>query len=239
MKVEKTGGTGRAGRGSGSYMRSHAAAPAAPSVARPPLTAAVFGIPENEFTPRVRDAIMALMKEVDQLRREVDRAHERLEDVARAADQDVLLPILNRRAFTRELSRFIAFADRHGTASSLLYFDLDDFKSVNDAHGHACGDAVLRHFADVIALQVRGTDVLGRLGGDEFGIILAHISLDHAVKKAASLAAFLRERPAPWQNRKIPLSFTYGVTELRAGESPDTAIAQADNAMYAKKRAGK
>ena len=236
MKVEKTGGTGRAGRSGGPYAGSRSAAPASPAVPPPPLTASVFGIPENEFTPRVRDAIMALMKEVDQLRREVDRAHERLEDVARAADQDVLLPILNRRAFTRELSRFIAFAERHGTASSLLYFDLDDFKSVNDVHGHSCGDAVLRHFADVITNQVRGTDVLGRLGGDEFGVILAHISIDHAVKKAASLASQLRDRPARWQNKKIPLSFTYGVTELRAGESPDTAIAQADNAMYAKKR---
>ena len=239
MKVDKTGSPGRAGRAAGPYSGSRSAQSKAPAVQEPALTASVFGIPENEFTPRVRDAIMALMKEVDQLRREVHRAQERLEDVARAADQDALLPILNRRAFTRELSRFIAFAERHGTASSLLYFDLDDFKSVNDAHGHAGGDAVLRHFADIVLGQVRNTDVIGRLGGDEFGVILAHISLEQAVKKAASLASLLHGRPAPWQNHKIPLSFTYGVTELHAGESPDAAIAQADNAMYAKKRTGK
>lgn len=235
MKIEKPGGIHRTRAASGPYASARDAS-AAPSVPAAPISASVFGIPENEFTPRVRDAIMLLMKEVEQLRREVERAHSRLEDVARAADQDVLLPILNRRAFTRELSRFIAFAERHGTTSSLVYFDLDDFKSVNDEHGHAAGDAVLRHFADVISTQVRGTDVLGRLGGDEFGIILAHITLDQAMKKASNLAAMLRERPAPWQNRRIELSFTYGITELSAGANADSAIAQADTAMYARKK---
>ena len=78
-----------------------------------------------------------------------------------------MLPILNRRAFVREISRFIAFAERYGTPSSLLYFDLDNFKAVNDAYGHAAGDVVLRHFSDLIASQIRDSDVLARLGGDE------------------------------------------------------------------------
>jgi diguanylate cyclase (GGDEF)-like protein len=208
--------------------------PAAPAVA--PVTAAVFGIPENEFTPSVRDAIMTLMHEVDRLRHDVQVAHQRLEDAARAADQDMLLPILNRRAFVRELSRSIAFAERYGTPSSLLFFDLNNFKSVNDGYGHAAGDAVLKHFADTIAMQVRDSDVVARLGGDEFGVILAHVSPDQAAKKADSLAHALRTRPPQWRGKTLPIGFSYGVYELRAGESADAAMAYADQAMYAQKK---
>ena len=115
--------------------------------------------------------------------------------MARTADQDMLLPILNRRAFVREITRFTSFADRYGTPSSLIYFDLDNFKTVNDAHGHAAGDAVLRHIADLIIGQIRETDVFARIGGDEFGVILAHVTADQATKKGASLAKALRDHP--------------------------------------------
>jgi diguanylate cyclase (GGDEF)-like protein len=240
MKVGGVGGPGRASRVARAYAKTAAPAPepqpvaAAPEVA--PVSAALFGIPENEFTPNVRDAIMTLMHEVDRLRQEVQVANQRLEDAARAADQDMLLPILNRRAFVRELSRSIAFAERYGTPSSLLFFDLNDFKTINDTHGHAAGDAVLKHFADTIATQVRDSDVVARLGGDEFGVILAHVSPEQASKKADSLARALRARPPQWRGKALKIAFSYGVYELRAGESADSAMAHADKAMYDHKR---
>src|SRR5260370_41409753 len=129
MKVGKTGGPNRPTR-VGPYADKARALPEAPESAppQPPAeTASVLGIPEVEFTPRVRDAIMTLMHEVDRLRREVEQTRGKLEDMARTADQDMLLPILNRRAFVREITRFTAFAERYGTPSSLLYFDFDDF----------------------------------------------------------------------------------------------------------------
>lgn len=239
MKVDKPERPTRTARATGPYAKTPIAeSPMAPQ-GTPVAAASVLGIPEVEFTPRVRDAIMTLMHEVDRLRREVEQTRGKLEDMARTADQDMLLPILNRRAFVREITRFTAFAERYGTPSSLLYFDFDDFKSVNDAHGHPAGDAVLRHFSDFIASRIRESDVLARLGGDEFGVILSHVTAENAARKGASLTKALRDNPPVWEGRTIPLSFSYGVYELRAGENPDIAMKQADQAMYAQKRSGR
>jgi diguanylate cyclase (GGDEF)-like protein len=205
--------------------------------ADPAETAALkLGVPEWEFTPRVRAALAALAGEVARLKREVVSARKRAADAEHAASQDTLLPVLNRRAFMHELKRFIALAERYGTPASLLYFDLDGFKAVNDAHGHAAGDAVLQHFAGLLANHVRGTDIVGRLGGDEFGIVLAHAGLEQARRKGEELAAALRTNPPLWQDKPVQLSFSYGTHELRLGESADIAIANADQAMYGQKR---
>jgi diguanylate cyclase (GGDEF)-like protein len=97
---------------------------------------------------------------------------------------------------------------------------------------------VLRHFADLLASQIRDSDVLARIGGDEFAVILAHVTLDQATKKGASLAQSLREDPPVWNGQTVTLSFSCGAYELHAGASADTAIAHADRAMYAQKRSG-
>jgi len=238
MKIEKTDRPRRTGRVTGTYKASAPAVEAPASPTAPPITVSVLGIPEAEFTPRVRDAIMTLMNEVDRLRHEVEETRIRLDEMARTADLDALLSVLNRRAFVRELSRFIAFAKRYGTPSSLVYFDLDNFKAVNDAYGHAAGDAVLRHFADLISSQIRDSDVLARIGGDEFAVILAHVTVDQARNKGASLAESLRANPAMWNGQPVKLSFSYGAYELHAGVTPDSAVEEADQAMYAQKRSG-
>jgi len=127
---------------------------------------------------------------------------------------------------------------RYGTPSSLLYFDLDNFKAVNDAHGHAAGDVVLRHFSDLIGSQIRDSDILARLGGDEFGVLLSHVTLDQARKKGLAVAESLRNNPPLWDGVPVSLSFSCGAHELHAGQSADIAMAEADSAMYAEKRAG-
>jgi diguanylate cyclase (GGDEF)-like protein len=216
------------------YARAaQAAAPANPITG---VAASVLGIPEAEFTPRVRDAIMTLMGEVDALRLELSQTKQRLETVEKEADTDQLLPILNRRAFVRELHRYIAFTDRYGTPASLLYFDIDSFKSINDAHGHAGGDAALRHLSYVLMENVRDSDCVGRLGGDEFGVLLSHATQEQATIKADALAEKLRAKPALWNGKMIPVSFSYGAFELKSGEKAETAMARADEAMYAHKR---
>jgi diguanylate cyclase (GGDEF)-like protein len=196
----------------------------------------VLGIPESEFTPRVRDAIVTLMGEVDSLRRDLAATKARLEEAEKNADQDQLLPVLGRRAFVRELTRYIAFTGRYGTPASLIYFDLNGFKSVNDTHGHAGGDAVLMNFAKVLGDNVRDSDCVGRLGGDEFGVLLSHADQDQAHKKADILAEKLRAAPTQWNGKTIPISFSYGAFELKAGDDADMAMARADEAMYAHKR---
>jgi diguanylate cyclase (GGDEF)-like protein len=237
MKIDKTNRPGRTESVAKSgYAKAGTGGPQATEATARTVSASVLGIPEAEFTPRVRDAIMTLMHEVDRLRREVEEARMKLEDMARTADQDMLLPILNRRAFVREVSRFTSFAERYKTSSSLIYVDLDDFKRVNDEHGHAAGDDVLRHVSELIQGQIRDSDVFARLGGDEFGVILTHVTSEQAARKGESLAKVLRDNPPMLNGKPVRLSFSYGVYELRAGETPDAAMREADRAMYARKR---
>jgi diguanylate cyclase (GGDEF)-like protein len=200
-------------------------------------TASVLGIPEAEFTPKVRDAVMGLMNEVDSLRRELAGTKSRLDEMEKAADQDGMLPLLNRRAFVRELTRYISLTGRYKTPASLIYFDLNHLKQTNDTYGHAAGDAVLNHFAQVLTGHVRDSDCVGRLGGDEFGVLLSHADQEKALKKADALAGALEASPTSWNGHVIPVSFAYGAFELKSGDSADSAMARADQAMYAHKKA--
>jgi len=192
--------------------------------------AGALGIPEAELTPRVREVIAGLTSEIGHLRT-------RLESLETVADQDSLLPILNRRAFVREMARIMAFADRYDLTTSLVYFDLDSLKAINDTDGHAAGDAALRHVAAVIAGNVRKSDVVGRLGGDEFGVILPKADLPLADKKAGALAKLLTAQPFLWQGKVRSLTMAYGIHTFARGDDPEAAIAAADKAMYVVKRA--
>ena len=113
-------------------------------------------------------------------------------DVERLADQDALLPIANRRAFVREMSRLASYSERYHTPASLVYFDINGFKAINDIHGHAAGDAALQSVAELLVQHVRESDTVGRLGGDEFGVILVHADEAVANTKAQSLADAIR-----------------------------------------------
>src|SRR5215217_5861515 len=130
-----------------SAMRKRALAQAGAQVtaqqAAPMDKAAFLGLGETDLTPAVQGAIRTLLTEIDDLRGEVGRLKGRLSEVEGLADRDVLTPLLNRRAFVRELNRVAAFGARYGTPASLVYFDLDGFKTVNDRFGHAAGDAAL------------------------------------------------------------------------------------------------
>ena len=200
------------------------------------MFAQIWGIPDCEYTPRVRDAIAALTVELDMLRTQLRQTRRSLEEIEKAADLDPLLPILNRRAFMRALSRQIAAVGRYAAPASLIYFDLDGFKSVNDTLGHSAGDAALRHFSNLLLLNTRESDVVGRLGGDEFGILLCHATLELAHAKADSVASKLRAAPAVWNGTSIGLAFSCGVFELTDRESADSAMERADAEMYLRKR---
>ncbi len=229
-------GITQAGGVSGVSPARPASRPAAPGVARSIADVQnVLGIPAAEFTPRVRDAIMKLMGEVDHLRQELQNQRKRLTHLESEADQDVLVPCLNRRAFVREMSRILSFVERYGLPASLVYIDLDNFKDINDTHGHAAGDAALLQVCEVLQGHVRDSDLIGRLGGDEFGIILAKANQAEAEKKAEMMSEIIKACPLVWNGKAIPLSYTTGAYEFRAGENPAEAMARADRAMYERK----
>jgi len=199
-------------------------------------TISLAGLAEAEMTPRVREAIMGLLGEVDRLRGELEDARNRISFLERLADEDSLMPIANRRAFVRELSRMMAFAQRYGTPSSVVYFDLNGLKLINDQHGHAAGDAALQHVAQVLVDSVRNTDVVGRLGGDEFGVLLVQTDEETARRKADSLADAIAARPLRWQGIEIALSAAYGIHSFTGNEDAAGALDAADRAMYLLKK---
>lgn len=245
MKVSKTTGTpsvapGSAGRAEAAYRSADAGRPqplpAAPSP--PEDVAEVMGIPEAELTPKVRQALQQLMAEVYSLRQELEESRQRVGYLEQLADQDSLAPVLNRRAFVRELGRMAAFEERYGNAGAVLYFDVNDLKAINDAHGHAAGDAVLRHVCEVLLRDTRASDVVGRLGGDEFGVILAQSGLEPAAAKAATLAGAIAAQPVVWEGTPLQVSVAHGAHTLADGQPAADALNAADRAMYANKRSG-
>ena len=202
----------------------------------PTDSGAVLGVPEAELTPQVRAALDQLMSEVQTLRGDLERARRRSRRLEALADQDALTPGLNRRAFIRELSRMLAFAERYQVPSSLVYFDVNEMKRINDGFGHAAGDAALRHVATVLIENVRSFDVVGRLGGDEFAVILAQISNHGAIAKAHTLAQAIEARPAAWNGSDLDIQVTFGVHTFFGAEPVDEALHAADRAMYARKK---
>lgn len=198
-------------------------------------TASIMGVPEAELTPNVQRALLSLMGEVDQLRKETEALRAKVRDLETLADHDVFLPVLNRRAFLREVSKALALAERHNAPSALVYMDLNGFKKINDTHGHAAGDTALRQVAELIAAHVRETDAVGRLGGDEFGIVLTLTPAAMAERKAEGLAATIASTPILHDGVELTLGAAWGVRALDPDVDVETAMAEADAAMYARK----
>jgi len=206
-----------------------------PSVTCPYDNPMLLGVPQGEFTPSVRRAIWALLGEARNLKSELERTRVLLRSAEQAVDRDHLLPILNRRAFVRELGRQIASASRYETPVSLAYIDLDGLKRTNDAQGHGCGDALLSHFSSILLSALRSSDIVGRLGGDEFGVVLLHAEEKQARATCVRIAGAAEERPLSWKRKAVPISFTAGVVQLTGGMDAEAAIAAADAAMYREK----
>jgi diguanylate cyclase (GGDEF)-like protein len=136
------------------------------------------------MTSKVKNAIMTLMAEVDHMRSELEIAHRRISELEKQADQESLIEISNRRAFVREMKRMISYSDRYGINSSLIFLDMNDLKVINDTMGHKVGDKALVHIAKVMLSNFRDSDIIGWLGGDEFGIILPKANEQNAAAKA-------------------------------------------------------
>lgn len=222
-----------------SDMRRRALAQAGaqvPTRTEPADTTEFLGIGEAEMTPAVRGAVQTLLSEIGDLRGEVARLKTRLAEIEDLADRDALTPLLNRRALLRELGRIRTFAQRYGAPASLVYFDLDDLKGVNDRLGHAAGDAALKAVAERLLANVRESDLVGRMGGDEFAVILAQADHTTAEAKAASLARAIEAEPLQFGDWSAPLHVSWGVREITQDAEPEALVAQADAAMYARKR---
>lgn len=239
MKVQGPGNVGRAQpirRKTIEKTRASSGVSATSPVRNINDTASILGIPSAEMTPKVKNAIMTLMAEVDHMRSELEIAHRRISELEKLADQDSLIEISNRRAFVREMTRMISYSDRYGINSSLIFLDMNDLKVINDTMGHKAGDKALVHIAKVMLSNLRDSDIIGRLGGDEFGIILPKANEKNATAKAQQIIANLEKKPLIIDGKNIPLKMAYGIYPLHSGLSPDQALDHADKKMYSHKQ---
>ncbi len=195
-----------------------------------------FGVPDTELTPKVREALMGLMDEVDSLRRELQAAKGKITDLEELADKDPLMPVANRRAFVREMSRMMSYTERYGVPSSLVFFDVNGLKQINDTMGHAAGDKALLAVASTLGEQVRDTDIVGRIGGDEFGVILAQADEDVARVKAQQLVDAVKARPVDIDGTIVHIDVAHGVFPFGKGDTASSALAEADRRMYRRKQ---
>jgi diguanylate cyclase (GGDEF)-like protein/PAS domain S-box-containing protein len=158
------------------------------------------------------------------------------------ADHDPLTGLVNRRRFVEELGRMAANAYRHGVPTALLVLDIDHFKYVNDTYGHGTGDDVLTAIARILEQRTRDTDLIGRLGGDEFGIVLSHSNARDAQTVALSLLHEMRDdRSTIVNDHAVSVTASIGLRSVERGEglTADELIVEADIAMYDAKETGR
>jgi diguanylate cyclase (GGDEF)-like protein len=172
---------------------------------------------------------------VRRLRQELAKARAEIEQLKATAETDFLLDILNRRGFERELARSIAFIKRYEASGAVLMLDVDRFKPINDAFGHAAGDKVLKAIAQTLLRQVRASDVIGRLGGDEFAVLLWNLSETDARAKAAELEQAIDALRFSFAGKPVRTGASVGVAILDSHSQTRTALEQADSAMYVRK----
>ncbi len=157
-------------------------------------------------------------------------------ELALNATHDSLTRLTNRDEFERQLQLLLDTL-RPGDAHALLYMDLDHFKLVNDTHGHAAGDSVLRRVAEIFRASVRDRDTLARLGGDKFALLLEHCPIDLAYVHAHTLAQSLAEQEFLWSDTGFRLGVSIGVVAIVTGDQdPESVLAAADRACYTAKR---
>jgi len=211
------------------------AAPAA-TVAEMPVVTAVAS-DAKDWSASARDLIDSLMIENEKLREQLHAMHLELREAQDMADADVLTPTLNRRAFLREVGRAMADCRRYAEEACLIYLDMDGFKTINDTYGHGAGDAALTHVANLLKSSTREGDAVGRMGGDEFAVLLRRADLKSARIKAMKLEAELTLGTFEYNGLYLKCGGSFGVRAYTGQMTAEAWLSEADAAMFLVKKA--
>lgn len=176
--------------------------------------------------------LLGLTTKLQQLRRDRDNAN-------RLATYDSLTGAMTRAAISQSLRTSVESAHRSRRPLSVIFFDIDHFKRINDEHGHRVGDETLRIVSLRTRNRLRAYDLFGRYGGDEVLVVLADTHLRDAVRVAEHLRESVSGSPLSIDGRLIPVSLSLGVAELQPNETPEQLLERADGALYASKSAGR
>lgn len=190
------------------------------------------GLKNEDLSPDVQTVMTGLVDEVNRLKAELLQAQARVYDLQSLADEDPLVPVLNRRGFLRELERSLDYRTRYKSDMCLLYIDLNGFKVINDTYGHAAGDCALCHVGAFLVNSVRKSDIVGRLGGDEFAVLLQHATYQEGVKKADALVEGIKKQPCRYKDIAVLVSLSVGITQINDYDTPQSVLSRADQSMY-------
>ena len=171
---------------------------------------------------------------------DVTRERQTAEQLVYLAERDALTGLYNRHRFQQELARTMLDSDRHQMQCAVMFFDLDEFKTINDSYGHRAGDALLIRVASEIGTLVRRNEVLARLGGDEFAILLPAVQGNEAEVLADRVVRAIAQIPFRFEGQNLRLTTSLGIAYYPGhAADADDLVARADIAMYQAKDAGK
>jgi diguanylate cyclase len=183
--------------------------------------------------------MLAARQEVEEAEAKIFALEAELRHMSELVREDQLTGSLNRRGLDDVFDRETARADRRGTPLCVALLDLDDFKRLNDTHGHQAGDMALRHLVKIVKDELRSMDVIARFGGEEFVILLPETTLDAASQTMTRLQRELTKHFFLHENNKLLITFSAGVALRIPNETQEALIGRADKAMYTAKKTGK
>ena len=182
-------------------------------------------------------AVEALRAEVEQLRAANQELTLALNEMEHAAQRDVLTSLFNRRYFLTALHQRIARVARYKERVAILYVDVDGLKAINDRLGHVAGDRVLVVIANCLRAETRESDVVARIGGDEFALLIDHVDASAARAKMASLRRALSVADCVAEGEALVLSAAFGMAIIDPRDTAEDLLGRADSDMYRAKRA--
>lgn len=185
------------------------------------------------------DELAVARKQVADAERAIAGLKSEIEELSGLLREDPLTTALNRRGFDEVYARESARADRRQQPMCLVLLDLDDFKQLNDTHGHQAGDAALVTLTRMARATLRPSDSIARIGGEEFILLLPDTPVEDAQKAVVRLQRELTKRFFLHNNEKQLITFSAGVTALQEGDTQTSVIKRADEAMYTAKKTGK
>lgn len=194
---------------------------------------------EAALTSAMRERNEQMSSRIAELEAEANRLHHQLKDEQRLSTIDALTGVANRLAWEKRMDEELKRWRRFRQPTCIAVWDVDRFKSINDAYGHRAGDRVLRTVADCFARRIRGTDFLARYGGEEFVMILPGTKLDDAMRVVEELRMAIENIGFHFRGAPVSVTISSGVTALLADDSADSAFDRADKALYQAKERGR
>lgn len=189
----------------------------------------------NRALAKLRSPARSIEDEIALLQSELADARAKIARLMQMTEMDPLVNILNRRGLERHLRKVLSSVKRYRSSAAFMYIDLDSFKDINDAHGHAAGDAVLKMVAKVLATSTRASDTLARLGGDEFVVVLINLSEAEAIAKTRALEDIISSTYVEWFDHFLSVTASAGVTMISGEDRVAALFDRADAAMYRRK----